>query len=144
MTVVITFFNFIMTKIFFRSKRLGVSLERLYIIQIDLIQFNELFMFRISCKKEKIPMHKNKDTIHWHIYSDEKKCRDPPNVPCSAERSGEGSVIFSEFSVPLFKGGTGKVWGTFIFPFLSYFIFTQAKKKYKFQEDIISIYLCWS
>ena len=42
--------------------------------------------------------------------------RDPPNVPCSAERSKEGSVIFSEFSVPLFKGGTGKAWETFIFP----------------------------
>ena len=41
--------------------------------------------------------------------------RDPPNVPCSAERSGEGSVIFREFSVPLIKGGTGKVWRTFIF-----------------------------
>ena len=53
--------------------------------------------------------------------------RDPPNVPSSAERSGEGSVIFSEFSVPLFKGGTGKVWGTFIFPILSYFIITEDK-----------------
>ena len=56
-----------------------------------------------------------------------QNCSDPPNVPCSAERSGEGSVIFSEFSVPLFKGGTGKVWGTFIFPpFISYFIFSQT------------------
>ena len=53
--------------------------------------------------------------------------KDPPNVPCSAERSGERSVIFSEFSVPLFKGGTGKVWGTFIFPILSYFIITEDK-----------------
>ena len=40
----------------------------------------------------------------------------PPNAPCSAEHSEEGSIIFNEFSVPLFKGGTGKVWRTFIFP----------------------------
>ena len=64
--------------------------------------------------------------------------RDLPNVPCSAERSEEGSeegsVIFCEFSVPLFKGGAGKVWGTFIIPILSYFIFTQVKKIYKFKK----------
>ena len=41
---------------------------------------------------------------------------DLPNVPCSAERSGEGSVIFNVFSVPLFNGGAGKVSRTFIFP----------------------------
>ena len=29
--------------------------------------------------------------------------RDPPNVPCSAERSGEGSIMFIEFSVPYNK-----------------------------------------
>ena len=50
------------------------------------------------------------------MYSTIDEDRDPPNVPCSAERSEEGSIIFSEFSVPLFKGGTGKVLGTFIFP----------------------------
>ena len=41
--------------------------------------------------------------------------RDPPNVPCSAERSEEGSVIFSEFSVPLFKKEHGRYKGTPIF-----------------------------
>ena len=55
------------------------------------------------------------------------KGRDPQNVPCSAEHSGEGSVIFSEFIVPLFKGGTGKVWGTFNFPIFQLY---QAKKIY--------------
>ena len=53
---------------------------------------------------------------------------DPPNVPCSAEHSGKGSVIFSEFSVSLFKGGTGKVWGTFIF------LIFKLKKIYKFKK----------
>ena len=49
-----------------------------------------------------------------HTISSINNIRDPPNIPCSAECSGEGSVILSEFSVPLFKGGTGKVWGTFL------------------------------
>ena len=47
--------------------------------------------------------------LHWRdphiihlntiVYS-----RDLSKVPCSEEHSGEGSVISSEFSVPLFKG----------------------------------------
>ena len=69
------------------------------------------------------------------ILSANQKARDPPNVPCSAECSGEGSVIFSEFSVPLFKGETGKVWGTFIFPIFQLFYIYQAKKNiYKFKK----------
>ena len=32
-----------------------------------------------------------------------------PNVPCSAERSVECSVILGQFSVPLFNEGTRKV-----------------------------------
>ena len=35
--------------------------------------------------------------------------KDSPNVPCSAERSAECSVIFGQFLVLLFNGGTGKV-----------------------------------
>ena len=32
---------------------------------------------------------------------------DRPNIPCSAERSVECSVIFGPSRVPLFNGGTG-------------------------------------
>ena len=35
-------------------------------------------------------------------------CRDTRNVPRSAEHSAECSVIFGEFGVPLFNGGTGE------------------------------------
>ena len=31
-----------------------------------------------------------------------------PNIPCSAELSEECSVIYGQFGVPLFNGGTGK------------------------------------
>ena len=49
------------------------------------------------------------------MYSTIDEDRDPPNVPCSAERSEEGSIIFSEFSVPLFKKEHGRYKGTPIF-----------------------------
>ena len=62
--------------------------------------------------------------------------RDPPNAPCSAERSGEGSVIFSEFIVPLFKGEEQGRYGKPLFsPFLRYSIITQPKKIYKLKKN---------
>ena len=53
--------------------------------------------------------HDKKETVVQEVIQVTIFIRDPPNVPCSAEGSGEGSVIFSEFSVPLFKGGTWEV-----------------------------------
>ena len=60
--------------------------------------------------------------------------RDSLNVPRSAERSAECSVIFGEFCVPLINGGTGEgekepLFLAFfsLFKFFSEFIFTQAK-----------------
>ena len=65
-----------------------------------------------------------------------------PNIPCSAELSEECSIIYGQFGVPLFNGGTGEgkkeplflalFWhfSDFFFNFthsLSDFIFTQAK-----------------
>ena len=74
--------------------------------------------------------HDKKETVVQEVIQVTIFIRDPPNVPCSAEGSGEGSVIFSEFSVPLFKGGTGKVCGTFIFHIFKLFYIYQAKKIY--------------
>ena len=93
---------------------LGLNIAWTVLISIPPLIWTDLlsvFGVTLSSGSEVISM-----PIHL-MYSTIDEDRDPPNVPCSAERSEEGSVIFSEFSVPLFKGGTGKVWGTFIFPY---------------------------
>ena len=65
-------------------------------------KYNEIYVFNLNTKNARC-------------------CRDPPNVPCSAERSGEGSVIFNEFSVPLFKGGNREGMENLYFPQFFYY-----------------------
>ena len=43
-----------------------------------------------------------------NIFQENEKTRDSPNVPCSAERSNECSVIFGEFCVLIINRGTGE------------------------------------
>ena len=75
-----------------------------------------------------------------NIFQENEKTRDSPNVPCSAERSDECSVIFGEFCVLIINRGTGEgekeplfgIFTTFLiffqfYTFFSDFIFTQAK-----------------